>query len=329
MDLKPFIDADNVDLSQFPESVFKYTSFEGKQCALPFLTDAYGLYYNTKLLQKAGLSGPPKTTSELTEYAKKLTEFNPDGSIKVAGFVPWVGYYEVNSVTLSTTFGASWYDPEGKVSAVATDPAWTEMMTWQKDLVDFYGADNLARFVAGAGNEWGAGHDFHHDRIAMMLDGEWRTAFISDLKPDLAYATAPFPVPDDQADTYGMGQIGGTIIGVPRGSPHPNEAWLLVKYMATDTDTLVHMANHVRNVPTTLEALKAPELDVTPQFETFLNILENPLSHYKETSAIGSADQELVSSFMEKWQAGKVADLQQGLDELGKQIDDQLAQAGV
>ena len=35
---------------------------EQVQCALPMLTDAYGLYYNTDLLAKAGIIEPPKTT---------------------------------------------------------------------------------------------------------------------------------------------------------------------------------------------------------------------------------------------------------------------------
>ena len=38
--------------------------------------------------------------------AKKLTEFNPDGSIKVAGFVPWFGYYEFTPLELAIIFGA-------------------------------------------------------------------------------------------------------------------------------------------------------------------------------------------------------------------------------
>jgi multiple sugar transport system substrate-binding protein len=329
-DLTPYIEKDNLDLSQFPDAVFKYTSFAGKQCAFPFLTDAYGLYYNTKLFEKAGLTEPPKTMSELIEYTKKLTEFNPDGSIKVAGFVPWIGYYSGGSVVpYSVHFDANWYDTSGDQSAIATDPGWQEFLDWQQKLIDFYGADKLQRFVAGAGNEWGAGHDFHHDRIAMMLDGEWRTAFIQDLQPNLSYATAPFPVPDERADEYGKGQIGGTIIGIPRGSPHPEEAWLLVKFMATDTDTLVYMANNVRNVPTTFAALKSPDLDVTPQFKTFLDIFQNPLSHYKETSAIGAADQDLLSNFVQKWQAEKATDLESGLKGIAEQIDAQLAQAGV
>jgi multiple sugar transport system substrate-binding protein len=326
--LTPYIEGDNLDLSQFPESVFQYTSFAGKQCAFPFLTDAYGLYYNKEMFAKAGLQKPPRTFSELTQYAKKLTQFNPDGSIKVAGYVPWIGYYSGGAVPpMSTNFGVEWYDDSGQSSAVATDPAWQEYLTWQKELVDWYGAEKLQEFVAGAGNEWGAGHDFHHGRIAMMLDGEWRTAFLADLKPDLKYATAPFVVPDDQLDSYGMGQIGGTIIGMPRGSAHPDEAWLLLKFMATDTDTLVYMANNVRNVPTTFAALEAPELDVTPQFKTFLEIFEDPGSHYKETSAIGVADQNILSDFGQKWQIGKASDLQAGLEQAAQQIDAQLQQS--
>jgi multiple sugar transport system substrate-binding protein len=97
--------------------------------------------------------------------------------------------------------------------------------------------------------------------------------------------------------------------------------------MSTNTDTLVYMANNVRNVPTTHAALEAPDLDVTPQFQTFLDIFENPLSHYKASSAIGAADQDLLSSFAEKWQVGD-EQLDSGLQQTAQQINDQLAQAG-
>jgi multiple sugar transport system substrate-binding protein len=126
-----------------------------------------------------------------------------------------------------------------------------------------------------------------------------------------------------------MGQIGGTIIGMPRGSPHPEEAWLLLQYMATNTDTLVYMANNVRNVPTTIAALESPELDVTPQFQTFLDIFQNPGSHYKQHSAIGSADQTTLADFAARWQTGRTDDLQGGLEQVAQQIDDQLAQAAI
>ena len=198
-DLNPYIQQSNFDLSQIPQGALAFTSYGGSQCALPFLTDTYGLYYNVDMLKKAGISDPPKTLSQLVDDAKKLTVKNPDGSIKVAGFVPWFGYYEFTPLNLSIMFNADWYNADGTKSAVASDPAWKTMLQWQKQFVDFYGAENLRRFVAGAGNEFSTAHDFYKGRIAMMLDGEWRTAFLADEMPNLSYGTAPFPVPDDQA----------------------------------------------------------------------------------------------------------------------------------
>ncbi len=72
---------------------------------------------------------------------------------------------------------------------------------------------------------------------------------------------APFPVPDDQADTYGKGYLSGTIIGIASTSEKQNAAWELVKYMTTDTDAVVSFANAIHNVPSTLAALKSPDLD--------------------------------------------------------------------
>jgi multiple sugar transport system substrate-binding protein len=336
-DLTPYIERDEFDLGQFPPAVFQYTSFAGSQCALPFLTDAYGLYYNVDMFEEAGITEPPRTLSELADVAKELTVFGPDGSIERAGIVMSLGYYETTVATVSTLFDAQWYSEDGTESAIDDDPAWTAMFEWQREFIaevygdgDFQtGAERLERFVAGQGDEFSTANDFQAERVAMNLDGEWRTAFIADEVPDLNYATAPFPVPDDRADEYGMGQIGGTIIGIPRGSPHPEEAWLLLQYMATDTDTLVYMANNVRNVPTTLEALESPELDVTPQFQTFLDIFQNPGSHYKEHSPIGSADQTTLADFAARWQTGRVDDLQGGLQQVAQQIDDQLAQAAI
>jgi multiple sugar transport system substrate-binding protein len=328
VDLTPFIEQDQLDLSQFPPAVFKYTKYAGSQCALPFLTDAYGLYYNKDMLAAKGFTDPPKTMTELTDMAKALTEFNADGSIKVAGLVPWVGYYETNPVTYGVPWNAQFYDETNTKSALATDPQWAKYLTWQKELVDFYGADNLNQFVAGQGDEFSSAQDFETGRIAMNMDGEWRVAFIDDEAPDLNYGTAPFPVPDDQADRYGVGQIGGTIIGIPKGSPHPAEAWALVKYMATDTPTLVYMANNVRNVPTTYDSLESPDLDVTPEFQTFLDLFENEDSYYKGNTEIGALDQDTFEAFIDTWQNGQVADLQAGLQETADQIDAQLAQGG-
>src|SRR6266498_304214 len=64
------------------------------------------------------------------------------------------------------------------------------------------------------GDEFGAKHPFHTGQVAMALDGEWRIAMIKDAGVNLDYGVAPFPVPDDQADSYGKGYLSGTVIGI-------------------------------------------------------------------------------------------------------------------
>jgi len=337
-DLNQYIDdpAVGFDRSIFPAAALTYTSFEGTQCSLPFLTDTTGLYYNLDLFEQAGLSGPPATTDELTEYAKALTEFNPDGSIAVAGFVPVTNYYccSSNLLNLGHMFGASYLDESG-APAYASDPAWAEMFQWQHDFIaevygdgDFQtGADKLQKFVAGAGNEWGAPQDFQKGRVAMQIDGEWRNAFLGDLAPDVNYDTAPLPTSPTTTDRYGSGVAGGTVIGMPKGASHPAEAWLLLKYLATNTDTLVYMANFVNNVPTTNDAIASPDLALPDQFGTFMDAFGHPESAYRPTTVLGEELEQALVDFAADWQAGDATDLQAGLEAATQQTQNALDQA--
>jgi multiple sugar transport system substrate-binding protein len=326
-DLNPYLTADKLDKNSiWPAGVFSYTSFDNKQCALPMLTDAYGLYYNVDLLNKAGFKSPPKTLSELADMAKKLTQYNPDGSIKVAGFVPLLGFYENTVNTFGHSYGAQWYDSSLKPT-LGTDPNWAAMLKWQKSVVDAIGYDKLQKFVAklgGADSEFSAQNGFETGKIAMQIDGEWRVAFIEGDKSKVNYATAPFPAADDHQDLYGAGQVGGTIIGIPRGAPHPAESWLLLKFMATDSNMLTTLAHGLKNVPSTFDSLKDPELSNDPHFKTFMEVFQNQKSTFKPITPIGQTDSDLFGTFAEKWQAGKVSDLEGGLKALDSQIAKQI-----
>ncbi len=48
--------------------------------------------------------------TELMADAKKLTVFNPDGTIKVAGFVPLNQWEELSPDDLANAWGAKWFD---------------------------------------------------------------------------------------------------------------------------------------------------------------------------------------------------------------------------
>jgi multiple sugar transport system substrate-binding protein len=326
VDLKPYLERDKISDTIFPPAPRSYTQFKGTRCALPMLADAQGLYYNEDLLKKAGLNGPPKTISQLTEYAKKLTVKNPDGSLKVVGFNPVMNWYENTPAGFGPMFGAKWVDDSGK-SSVSSDPAWSKLLKWQKDLIDWYGYDKLVKFQAGLGDEFSAQNAFEKGKVAMNMDGEWRTAFIADEAPKLNYGTAPLPVDDANPDLYGGGYTTGNIAGIPKTAKHPEQGWALLKYLATDDKAMVLLSNGLRNVPTTVSSAKSPDLKPDPKFATFLKIYSSPNTTTTPVTAAGSANQEAFNSFTNKWQAGRVPDLQAGLAGVDKQIDSQLANA--
>jgi multiple sugar transport system substrate-binding protein len=250
-----------------------------------------------------------------------------DGTIKVAGLNPLIGFYENVPERWGQSFGVKWLTSDGK-SNLSQDPAWTKMFNWHKSLVDWYGYSKLARFTAGLGDEFSASQAFETGKLAMNLDGEWRVAFIADEHPGLNYGTAPMPVDDAQPGLYGSGYINGTIIGIPKGGKHQDQAWEVVKYLTTNSHFLAQFSNLIRNVPTTAASLHSPEIKPDPHFKTFLRIFAHPHSGTSPIMASGVAYTNLVQNFMTKWQAGGVPDLAAGLKKLDKQLNAQVKLAG-
>jgi multiple sugar transport system substrate-binding protein len=326
IDLAPYMKQDGVSMSIFPPTPRYYSQFDGTQCTLPMLADAYGIYYNKELLRKAGLKGPPKTISELTAYAKRLTQRNSDGSLKVVGFDPFTVFYEAAPEHLAPMFGAKYLNADDK-SVIAEDPAWKKLLNWQRGLIDFYGYDNLVRFQAGAGDEFSASNAFERGKLAMNLDGEWRVRFIQREHPELQYGTAPLPVDDGKRELYGSGYINGSLLGIPKNAEHKDEAWVLLRWLATNDRALAMMANGIGNVPTTTSSLKSPLLKLDPRFKVFLDIFAHPKSSTTPITVVGSAYLDQVQSFFTKWQAGRTDDLAGGLRNLDEQIDAQIENA--
>jgi multiple sugar transport system substrate-binding protein len=292
IDLAPLMKKDGIDASLFPPAPRYYTQYEGKRCALPLLADDYGLYYNKKLFKAAGIKSPPKTMSELTADAKKLTVRDKSGKISVAGFDPVVGFYENTPDRWIQEFGGKWLDAKG--------------------ISQEFTASNL----------------FETGKLAMNFDGEWRVAFIHNEHPNLDYGTAPMPVDDAHPELYGSGYINGTIIGIPRGGHHQDQAWAFVKYLTTADHPLAVLSNGLRNVPTTTSSLHSKEIVPDAHFSTFLKVFANPKSGTSPILASGQAYTNAVQNFFTKYQAGNGKNLAAGLTKLAKQLDAQVAQAG-
>ena len=321
--LTPYLTRDHVELSDIPSLVQQYTQYQDRRCAMPLLADAYGLYYNKKLFAQAGITAPPRTLSELAADARKLTRRGSDGSLQQIGFDPLSGFYENDLTHLAVMAGARWQDDDGR-SILSTDPAWKTLLTWQKSLIDFYGYENVRKFQSTFGDEGSADNAFEKGQVAMNIDGEWRIASIAADEPaDLDWGVAPLPVVDNRPELYGCGFVVGNVMGVARNSRNPEAAWQFIKFLSTDTASVVALANVIKNVPTLTSGLRSPDLSADASFKVFLDISANPRSSTVPLSANGTAFQDLAESFVSDWQAGKVGNLDRGL----RKLDDAINQA--
>jgi multiple sugar transport system substrate-binding protein len=322
-DLTPYIKRDGVKISDLTSVTASYTEFKGKRCAMPALTDDYALYMNSDLLKAAGITSPPKTLDELETDALKMTTYNSDGSIKTLGFDPVMGFYENAPAHWAPAVGAKWLGSDGK-SVIGSDPGWPELIKWQTAFVQKIGYAKLKRFNASAGQEFTAANAFQKGRIAMNMDGEYRTAFLADQAPSLQYTTAPFPTLADHTDLYGGGYITGNIIGISKGSKNPELAWALLKYMTTNTTEVVKMANGLKNVPHLTSALNSSALKVDPQYKTFIDVAGNAHSLTTPPSPLGAGYQVTFQTWWNKYQETGTGSIPAGLTGVDKQINDSL-----
>jgi multiple sugar transport system substrate-binding protein len=338
IDLKQDLSAAQIDVAKtFPAPLTSYTRYQGDQCALPLENDAYGLYYNKTLLSAAGVATPPKTLSELQADALKLTVKNADGSFKQIGFFPSFSYFEQVPGHFTSTFHLKWQSADHK-SQLASDPGFAAMASWQKGLKDAIlnqapksSAKQLSDYMnkSMSAGEFTAGQNpFETGAVAMAVDGEWRNANLKAEKPNLSYGTAPFPVQDADASSYGGGYLSGTVVGISSRSTHQDADWELVKYLTTNTATLVAFANAIQNVPSTTAALASPQLTQDPNFQTFVKISGDAHSATTPASPNGGQYQQTTQTWLATWEAGKAGDLPAALAALDAQIDKDTA-AGV
>ncbi|MFD8951677.1 ABC transporter substrate-binding protein [Streptomyces xanthophaeus] len=326
-DLNPFLQKSGIDKTKvFPKTLLEYTQFNGNQCTLPLLHDAYGLVYNKTAFAAAGVTEPPRTWSQFTEVAKKLTKPKGD-SYEQVGLMPTFHGYETTPMRLAAQWSPAYFGADGS-SNLAGDPAFAKMLAAQKDLVAALGGyEKLERFRTGFGDEWSAEHPFHTGQVAMQIDGEWRAPMAKDAGVGFEIGTAPLPVPDDQAADYGKGYLSGTIMGIASGSTKQNAAWELVKYMTTDTEAVVAFANAIHNVPSTLAALESPDLRVSPEFKTFLDIARHPKSSTTPAQADGGTYQLTFTDLAYAVEKGDVTDVPAALAKADQQIDTDIAKA--
>jgi multiple sugar transport system substrate-binding protein len=267
--LTPLIEADGYDTSDFLAAALKTNTVDGQLYALPIASNTYQMLYNKDILAEAGYSEPPATFEEWAEVIEKTSTVD-GGEIVRLGVQPSIDYG-----LLAQAYGGGWYDADG--NPTPDNPANVEALQWWMDtVVTPFGYDNLQTFQSGLG-EWGTPeYPFYAGDFTTMFDGNWQSAFIARLRPDLNWGVAPFPYPADKPEVKGTSRLDLSNLFIPANAAHPQEAWEFMKFYLANEQMRAFTLT-IANLPGRTSLLDDPAYAELPNFDAFLQAVKSPL----------------------------------------------------
>ncbi len=89
--LGPYLENRPIEaLDDIPDGFFLASRYDNQLISIPFRHSVAGLFWNKELFAERGLDRPPRTSDELTEFAKQMTYVRDDGT-EVVGLVGGFG----------------------------------------------------------------------------------------------------------------------------------------------------------------------------------------------------------------------------------------------
>ena len=193
---------------------------------IPMDTQAWGVFYNKELFEKAGISDVPVTVSELKDCVEKL---------KASGITPFAaGYATEWTIGQFLGYGAS---------SILT-PAAVELgddykkgnWTFDQPGIDqaFYVLDLVADntqdrpFDTDVSGQYAA---FAKGDAAMMLQGNWSILQIRELNPDIKMGMFPLPISEDKEALLFPKQYGFVINVLAASEEDPAKAEAINQFM--------------------------------------------------------------------------------------------------
>ncbi|MBO8184658.1 extracellular solute-binding protein [Streptomyces spirodelae] len=197
------------------------TKFKGKTYAAPQVTDTLGLFYNKRLLKKAGVE-VPTSFAELKKNAKKIKDRTGATALYLRGDDPyWFLPYLYGE-------GGDLIDTEDKKVTVDEKPG-VQALATMKDLVD----SKAAITDSSDGQENGI-KAFQEGKVAMIIDGPWDIALAREGKEFKGAKGDNLGVAPVPAGSKAQGSPqGGWNLSVYAGTKNMRAAQEFVKYMSS------------------------------------------------------------------------------------------------
>jgi ABC-type glycerol-3-phosphate transport system substrate-binding protein len=227
-DLTPLAREHGVTASQYIPSFYNGLVYKGKLWALPSTPATIALYVRKDLVppQFASAATFPQTVEAFDDLSQQISKKNPDGSLKLAGFLPsYPGWYNWSWGPL---FGGKILDGD---RLTLTSPENLRAFKWIDKYTKFFGSQQMASFQSGFGNFASPEDPFMEGKVAAEINGVWKAGYVNTYHAGIPWFAVPFPYPADRPDLKGHSYINEDILTIPRGAQHPREAFEFIQFV--------------------------------------------------------------------------------------------------
>lgn len=298
--------ADFADVSgQLLDSAMSTAAIGGHYYALALNTNSKIVFYNTAMLEEAGVA-VPATMDEWAEAVKALSGENANGQQVWGWNEPALAGWNICPFIWS--FGGALTDPDQTVATGYVNGPQTVRAV-----------ETFAALVqAGAITGFNAGDipmtdGFGTGRYAMMLEGPWKSAELAGAYPDVVYGTAPIPAGEGGSTSV----LGGEDIAM-FNTANREAAWRFMQFMTGEyAETEMAKCGQIPVNKAALESDTVKNADYAPFIEAIQTAKARPT-----VAAWSEMDNGLQVAMTAIVNGEKTA--QEALDELAAQWDELL-----
>lgn len=191
---------------------------------IPWVAGTRVFYYNKDIFRQVGLDPdkPPATWREVYTYAQKIAGYyERKDSTDVYPFAIPIGEYYTPWQTflpIIWSAGGTIFSEDYKDVIIDADVN-VEVMQFYQDLAKYSLLSRQAHID----------RNFANGKVAMMVSGGWNLNLIPRVNPNLRYGVSLVPKYLDRSVSF----LGGEVLVIFRNTKHPQEARLLVDYLAS------------------------------------------------------------------------------------------------
>jgi multiple sugar transport system substrate-binding protein len=217
--------------NMFPAS-WNGVTRNGKIYGMPWLMDVKYFMYNQDILQKAGISAPPKTWEELVDEAKIIKQ---KGLSEYPVIWSWNQKEGVvcDFTVLLFGDGGAFLDASGK--PVFNDAKGVEVLTWMKQTID----DGLSNPSSISSDENAVEADFLAGKSAFAVNWLFQYSDSNDkdksqIVGQAAFAPMPVFAAGAAAGIKGSSVDGSSSFAVMATTPYPDQTWKFLTYISSN-----------------------------------------------------------------------------------------------